>query len=326
MISRKREGGSSFPLTAFFHLFYDVDADVLLLFDSCQAVPQAFDSKGKGVVSAITATGFEPSIIGTAAEVGSHSFTHALIQVLGVLSMPRETSPQSAQAPATDVLLHSLLITELKKFNISLDKRKDGSFKRDASGHHLVEPFRRRTPIYHWLSRNRPHRQILLSPLTKIRDAAVPASMQQQPVCSTEVPEVLIAIRLAPDSLDDMDIEAWTKWVLSLPGNPTDVSFKGRTVNIEGFYQSLSSLLILRMPTETWTSLRKFRAMTFIGYVTSENLANVVNERVDHRIRAGSTASAGESASEDSAMQGNEDVDSYALNYGFQGDRGLAST
>src|SRR6266699_6828508 len=116
-----RRAGSSFHSAAFLHLFEELDADVLLLFDSCQAVPQALDSKGKGVISAITATGFEPSIIGTAAEVGSHSFTHALIQVLGVLSMPRETSPQSAQAPATDVLLHSLLITELKKFSISLD-------------------------------------------------------------------------------------------------------------------------------------------------------------------------------------------------------------
>lgn len=35
-----------------------MDADALLLFDSCQAVPQAFDSRGKGVASAITATGW----------------------------------------------------------------------------------------------------------------------------------------------------------------------------------------------------------------------------------------------------------------------------
>src|SRR4051812_26188229 len=81
-IYRRRKDGTSFPSSAFLHFFADVDADVLLFFDSCQAVPQAFDSLGKGVVSAITATGFEPGVIGTAAEVGSHSFTHALIQVL----------------------------------------------------------------------------------------------------------------------------------------------------------------------------------------------------------------------------------------------------
>lgn len=276
-------------MSAFLHLFVEMDADALLLFDSCQAVPQAFDSKGKGIVSAITATGFEPSMIGTAAEVGPHSFTHALIQVLGVLSIP---SPLSIPPP-TDVLLHTLLISELRKYNLSLERHSDGSFKRDTNGCHRVEPCRRRTPIHHWLSRNKHPRHILLLPLKRVPEVGVanppnPSPTEQKPVYDMVVPEVLVAVRLTTDSLGELDIEAWMKWVLSLPGHPTQVSIKERSVSIEGLYRSHSSLLILRMPNEVYNSLRKFKAMSLIGYVTGENQADKVNERVDKIIASSS--------------------------------------
>ena len=275
-----------------------MDADVLLLFDSCQAVPQAFDSTGKGIVSAITATGFEHGILGTAPEVGSHSFTNALIQVLGILSIPRE----SVCPPPTDVLLHSLLVTELKTCNISLDTCADGSFKKDLNGHHQAVPFRRRTPIYHWLSRNKTQRQIFLSPLNKPQDAGIPPSllppMLQQPLLDIVVPEVLVALRLAPDSLDELDIEAWRSWILSSPGNATWVSLEGQAVKIEGLYRSFSSLLILRMPADTWTSLRRSKAMMFIDYVRGGNEANVMYERVADGIAVRSNTPDGETISE----------------------------
>lgn len=134
-------------------LLRERDADIWLLFDSCQAMPHAFDTSGKGIVTALTATGFEPGAYGTAAEVGSDSFTHALIQVLGQLSIPTDTSgtPKSF----TDSYLHCLLFTELSKWQPSLQKRKDGSYVRTMHGHHVVEPCRRRTPIYQLISRNK---------------------------------------------------------------------------------------------------------------------------------------------------------------------------
>ncbi|KAK4446955.1 hypothetical protein QBC34DRAFT_144583 [Podospora aff. communis PSN243] len=281
----KRHAGSSFPVSASLHLFVEMDADALLLFDSCQAVPQPFDSKGKGIVSAITATGFEPNTIGTAAEVGPHSFTHALIQVLGVLSIP---SPASTPPP-TDILLHTLLISELRKYNSSLERESDGSFKRDTSGCHLVEPCRRKTPIHSWLSRNKSPRHILLLPLrgapgVKVSTPTKPSTKGKKPVYDVVVPEVLVTVRLTPDSLGELDIEAWVKWVLSLPGHPTQVSVKERSVSIEGLYRSHSSLLILRMPSEIYSYLRKFKAMTLIGYVTGENQADEVNKRAEKLI------------------------------------------
>ncbi|KAK0725953.1 hypothetical protein B0H67DRAFT_143960 [Lasiosphaeris hirsuta] len=36
--------------------------------------------------------------------------------------------------------------------SLSLQRHDDGLFKRDANGCHRVEPYRQRTPIYHWLS------------------------------------------------------------------------------------------------------------------------------------------------------------------------------
>jgi len=218
-----------------------MDADALLLFDSCQAVPQAFKSTGKGVASAITATGFEPSPVGTAAEVGPDSFTHSVTQVLGMLSTPLRDS----SSPVSDVLLHSLLISELKKRHVTLERQQDGSFRRDANGYHLVEPFRRRTPIYHWLSSNKLHRPIRLAPLRQHGGANI-TPRHKRPVFDYVAPEVLISVRLTPDALNEADIDGWAKWILSLPDGVSDVTLKGQAVKIEGLYRSYSSLVILK--------------------------------------------------------------------------------
>ncbi|KAK1759833.1 hypothetical protein QBC47DRAFT_116659 [Echria macrotheca] len=295
----KRHGGASLDLSALIPLFQEMDADLLFLFDCCQATPQAFRSTGKGVASAITATGFEPGPLGTAAEVGSHSFTHALIQVLGKLSIPQNLPGRPPSPPISDVMIHSLLVTELRRCNLSLEKDLSGSFKRSIDGHLKVEPFRRRTPIYQWLSQNKGHRPIRLSPLQRSEPEVEPAPEPemgtstsraisvtpeppiQQPVADLTFPGVLISVRLEPDSLKDPDIEAWAKWMLSIPPGSSQVTFEDQTVRIEGLYRSFSSLLILRIPLDTWTLLPKHRAMTFIGYVTGENEAEEVNTKVE---------------------------------------------
>ncbi|KAK5657970.1 hypothetical protein OQA88_2523 [Cercophora sp. LCS_1] len=279
----KREGGSSFNSSAILNFFQEMDADTLLLFDSCQAVPQAFTSTGKGVVSAITATGFEPGPAGIAAEVGTHSFTHSIIEVLGKLSIPQRDS----SIVPSDVLLHSMLISELKKGGAALERQEDGTFRRDANGHHLVEQNRRRTPIYRWLCANKPHRPIRLSPLQTQIAPITPASSSRRPVFDYVAPEVLVSVRLAPDALSDKDMDAWVKWVLSLPAGATEVAFQGHAVRIEGLYRSYSSLVILRIPVETWTCMAKHRAFGFIGYVTGDNQALAINEQLAARIQRG---------------------------------------
>ena len=223
-ICSTRMGGLTFHSCAFLNLLEEIDLGVLLLFDSCQAVPQAFDSRGKRVVSAITSTGFEPGAIRVAAQVGMHSFTHLLSQVLETLSIPLDTSRNCVSL--SDVYLHSLLVTELRKW-------KDGLFKRDRHGNPLLAHFRRRTPIHQFLSRNKHARPISLCPLEHDTDARLRASYvadsgldtdespDQEPRTKPWVPEVLIGVRLKPDTFEDADVNDSAKW---LPGYARECS------------------------------------------------------------------------------------------------------
>lgn len=284
----KREGGKSINLSVLVPSFQMMDADLLLLFDSCQALPHSFNSEGKGIASAITATGFEPGPTGIAAEVGPHSFTYFLTQVLGKLSIP---SSHPNTPPTSDVTLHSLLVSELKRCNMVLEKDHLGDFKKTADGHLKIEPFRRRTPLYCWLSRTKAARS-RLSPLGNGKETSgfpgpsmVPSATMSS-ATTLRVAEVLISVRLEPDSLDGQDVDSWARWILSMPAGPSGVSLKGHSITIEGVYPSLSSLVLLKMPLETWTRLPKYRAMTFIGHITGENQAAEVNRRLEERIHA----------------------------------------
>lgn len=93
-------------------------------------------------------------------------------------------------------------------------------------------------------------------------------------------PEALVSVRLTPNALTDKDMDAWGKWIMSVPSGASEVSFKGQAVRVEGLYRSYSSLLVIRMPVETWTCLPKYRAFSLIGYITGENQAHTINERL----------------------------------------------
>lgn len=192
----------------------ELDSDLLLLIDSCQAVPRAFDCKGRGVVSALTATGFEPEIMSAAPEVGQHSFTHSLIEELGHLSQSVRRSEHSE--PFSDVSLHSALMERLRTCSPALQRRRDGSFRRDEDGCHVIEPYRRRTPIYQFLSRNKPSRPLPLYPLEpSVRGSPAvhgSASTDGSPGAAQSkinAPHVLVNVRLAQDSIESSDIDAW---------------------------------------------------------------------------------------------------------------------
>lgn len=259
-------------------LLRERDADIWLLFDSCQAMPHAFNTIGRGIVTALTATGFEPGECGVAAEVGPHSFTHTLIQVLGQLSVPPR--PDERPPPFTDVSLHSLMLTELSKWQISLQKDENGSYMRTMHGHHVMEPCRRRTPIYQFLSRNKVPKPIYLRPLPKIRPSASPprqSSLLDGNDSDSRCPHVLVSVRLGVVALTDTDIEAWAEW---MSGIPEGVNTRTQGVTVEAVYPSLSTLVILRMPLSTWDLLPKDNGMNLIGYVTGDNYVKSMCERL----------------------------------------------
>lgn len=259
-------------------------------------MPQAFESRGKGVISAVTATGFEPFSFGTAAEVGSHSFTHALTVLLGTLSVPRHRSARIE--PFSDILLHQVLATEMKKVPMALKRNNDGTFKRDGAGNHEIEPYRRRCPMYQFLSRNRSARPIDICPLSvtenvDCREEPQPSDNTYQPRLLSEgtpIPEVLISLRLMPDSIDDLDVNAWTRLMLSLPECVSEVAITGHEVKIDSLHRSYSTLVLLRIPLHTWSLLKKDKSMTFIGFTFGGNQAEQLNKRVAKQMMALSSA------------------------------------
>lgn len=252
-------------------LFKERDCDIWLLFDSCQAMPNAFNTTGRGVVAALAATGFEPGEFGVAPDVGSHSFTHTLVQVLGQRSVPSRAD--EGPRPFTDVSLHSQMLTELSKWPVYLQRDRDGSYRRSKHGHHVVEPCRRRTPIYQFLSRNKAPKPIYICPIPD-NDAILPSHGQPQLDSETgdcSSPHVLISVRLGTDHLCDADIQTVVHCLHSIPGGD---GLNAPMVTIEAIYPSLSTLLILRMPLALWDLLPKDESMSLIGYVTGANYAH----------------------------------------------------
>ena len=256
------------------------DADILLLLDSCQAIPPKFPSNGSGVVSVLSATGFESGAPGVAAEVGRDSFTQALIDELGALSNRyKETGLVTL---SSDIELHGNMLARLKVHLTSVEKDARGLVRADATGRVKFEVPRRRTPVYNFLSINKDPRPIFLAPILcdgdsgKRKEAATPDPAPSKTAApppkatAPRVPQVLISVRLGTPSFN---VNAFANWILQAPEMAKDVK-------IEGAYGSFSTLLIIKLPSNTWDLVPKDPAMSLIGYVTSDNKASSINDSI----------------------------------------------
>jgi tetratricopeptide (TPR) repeat protein len=76
-------------------------------------------------------------------------------------------------------------------------------------------------------------------------------------------PMVLLSIRVDSENLET---QTWREWIRDVPTEATNIT-------IQGIYRSCSTLLLLTMPIETWTLLPDNAAYSFVGFVTSSNLA-----------------------------------------------------
>jgi hypothetical protein len=79
-----------------------------------------------------------------------------------------------------------------------------------------------------------------------------------------QYPQILLAIRLEKD---DFDIQAWKECF------PCQLPSEAQGIKIEGIYGSFSTLLLLRIPVVIWDLLPRNSAYSFVGFVTSKNLA-----------------------------------------------------
>jgi hypothetical protein len=223
--------------------------------------------------------------------VDEHSFTRALIEILTVASK---------QDPFSVGWLHSRVLSRLKCWSPSV--------KPLAGGGYVYERQPRGTPIYSLLSETRPRRSIVLGPLpipsnkqgsgkpTPIeltssssavksngsssngRAECLEQAQRSKKVenldglkeltkvqCSekTECAQILLAIRIDETPFNQED---WVEWLRNVPVN-------GRDIRIEGTWDSFSTLILLRMPIEVWNLMPEHPAYSFVGFVTSGNLA-----------------------------------------------------
>ncbi|PVH71184.1 hypothetical protein DL98DRAFT_660783 [Cadophora sp. DSE1049] len=286
-IANRQVDSPSLPSGGIQSMFEEADADVLLLYDCCNSAATAASSSNqrqKGVTEVIAACGYET----IAPEVGEHSFSNALAEVLAAASKGK---------PFSVAELHTRILTRLKCWTPSFVKDDNGKRREDHAGRLLFERQPRRTPIYSIICETEPRRSIILAPLklnvkegedlssTPTRNETrstrntvgrwspgmssssnEPARKRKRPTDeANEYPQVLLAIRL---DKHELDIEAWKECLLrQLPPEAKDIK-------IEGIFGSFSTLLLLRVPLEIWDLLPEHRAYSFVGFVTTENMVD----------------------------------------------------
>ncbi|KAE9371524.1 hypothetical protein N431DRAFT_304521, partial [Stipitochalara longipes BDJ] len=286
--ANRRDPAAQFPSGGIQSLLEEADSDVVLLYDCCHsaAVPTCGSQQG-GVTEVIAACGYET----TAPEVDEHSFTRALIEILTVASK---------QDPFSVGWLHSRVLSKLKCWSPGV--------KPLSGGGYAYERQPRRTPIYSLLSETRPRRSIVLGPLpspantqgsrelmsiesttsssmvngsggSSKRSGECPGEVEslkqvehfeeleysRRAQCpeKAECAQILLAIRVDETPFNKED---WVEWMRNVPVN-------GRDIHVEGRWDSFSTLMLLRMPIEVWNLFPENPAYSFVGFVTSENLA-----------------------------------------------------
>ena len=249
-------------------MFEEADADVVLLYDCCNSAATTASSSfrgNKGVTEAISACGYETS----APEVGEHSFSNALTEILAA----------TCKGPPFSIAeLHSRVLNRLKCWAPCLVKDGDGKFKQDHAGRLQIECQPRRTPIYSILCESEPRRSVLLSPLRRSNHSlATPETTSESHLLfegsrrrgkqhlqkGIECPQILLTVRLEEDALD---VQSWKEFLRQLPA-------EGKDIKIEGLYRSFSTLLLLRLPVTIWDLLPDHPAYGFVGFVSGENVA-----------------------------------------------------
>jgi hypothetical protein len=270
---RRTQDPARLPSITVQSILSECDSDVLLLYDCCHAIPTTTGITGRGVKEFLAACGFE----GIAPEVGRDSFTHALIQELGKASYSSVSIGE----------LYGRLIDRLRTWKPCISKNEFGQMRFNSYGKPLYERSKRKTPIHCALSNEPKPRSIILSPLPvatgtfglpivagqhshnqhgkkkRYKYLSEDEDKHSRIKDITECPQVILSIRV---DTEQFDLGAWLEWIKDVPPEATKVK-------VEGIYGSLSILLLLRMPITTWKLLPDDTAYSFIGFVTTENLA-----------------------------------------------------
>ena len=256
-------------------LVEEADSDVLLLYDCCNSAATTTSESRQdrnSVTEVIAACGYES----IAPEVGEHSFTNSLVEILAAASKG---------TPFSIGELHNLILNRLKCWVPSILKDQNGKMKEGIGGRPEYERQPRRTPVYSILCDTKPRRSIMLAPLRKRYSSLSTGPTSNGHAQSIDLgtagttrkrrrslspgqgsekcSQVIISVQLRGHELD---IAAWKECIRLFPS-------EAQTIKIEGIFESFSTLLLVRIPVAIWNLIPDNPAYGFVGYVTSENQA-----------------------------------------------------
>ncbi|KAK1759192.1 hypothetical protein QBC47DRAFT_357079 [Echria macrotheca] len=270
--SSKRFGATEVDPLSIQSYLENATCDVLFLYDCCHSIHAGSWDRATGIKEALAAGGFET----IAAEVGEHSFTNLLTNELA------RAAEQGRGISVSDV--HGYMLAGLRDYTPRLVKDSKGKLVLDCNKRPRFEPPRRRTPVHYLLSEKRE--SIVFAPL---RSGNPPTSTMSLPprglptlaaetdpegsstgfveINAPQFPQVILSVRL--QSSDSSEARAWVDWLLRAPPEVEDIK-------VEGWYGSFSTLIILSVPLKVWHAMQDHPAISFVGFVTTENLASAL--------------------------------------------------
>ena len=274
MISTEFEDSPTVQWVGIQNMLEQATSDVLILLDCCAAATASAEL-GSGVTEVIAACGFETSAPG----VCEHSFTRSLIEELRYCCKRK---------PLSAAMLHMKVLSRMKYWKPKTVETRSGE---------LAFHERRRTPVHTTLTNDGKPRSIVLSPIepsaflllensvslaqspfsdSSSQDVQMEDSSNDSATVSIpssvsspgnglgqSCPTVLIAVALEEDQR--LQLDTWVEWLRDIPAI-------AKYARVEGIYESYSTLMLLSLPVNIWDLIPNNPAVSFIGFIKSQDL------------------------------------------------------
>ncbi|KAG6117217.1 hypothetical protein E4U13_001251 [Claviceps humidiphila] len=234
-------------------------SDALILLDCCAGAASATFPNGNSVTETISASSWDA----IAPDPGRYSFTNALIEVL------QEWRMRTFSA----AMLHAEVLARLKHPRpININGKQFEA---------------RSTPVHFMMTANHKAPSIELSRLISLEEGPEPARHHEigpalltgratesgnDPISNgfvsegpnEDTPHVMISLALEDDQ--QLDINAWERWLTAFPS-------MAKYVKVQGVFRSHSTLMLVSLPIMIWNLLPDDPAMSFVAFIRSNNLA-----------------------------------------------------
>ncbi|UNI21480.1 hypothetical protein JDV02_007468 [Purpureocillium takamizusanense] len=232
-------------------------SDVLILLDCCAGAASATFPNGNSITETISASSWDA----IAPDPGRYSFTNALIEVLqewrlrafsaamlhaevlARLKHPRPIQINGKHFEARSTPVHFMMTANHKAPSIELCRlRPADKMPAPLPQNHLSMPIMGRAP--------------------EESDPIISGIASSEP--DEDTPHVMISLALEDDQR--LDINAWEQWLNAFPA-------LAKFVKVQGVFKSHSTLLLVSMPVMVWDLLPEDKAVSFVAFIRSNNLA-----------------------------------------------------